>query len=146
MTACVHSHRRAADELRVEVPELEFRRWLEERELAGGSADTDDEFANRPCKLASVRTLLCLACLLGCLTYVGCDDPPGRPNHPTADPSKANDQFLRMWATVCAEDTAAAGTATAEALSTRGPEGSVPDRCPFGEFDLTAIPPEVLEP
>ncbi len=32
----IHSRRRAADNLGVEDPELEFRRWLEERELAGG--------------------------------------------------------------------------------------------------------------
>jgi hypothetical protein len=32
----IRSRRRAAGELGVEDPELEFRRWLEERELAGG--------------------------------------------------------------------------------------------------------------
>jgi hypothetical protein len=36
VAAGIHSRRRAADELGVEDPELEFRRWLEERELAGG--------------------------------------------------------------------------------------------------------------
>jgi hypothetical protein len=35
VAAGIHSRRRAADELGVEDPELEFRRWLEERELAG---------------------------------------------------------------------------------------------------------------
>jgi hypothetical protein len=33
----IHSRRRAADELGVEDPELEFRRWLEEREMGAGS-------------------------------------------------------------------------------------------------------------
>jgi hypothetical protein len=33
VAAGIHSRRRAADELGVEDPELEFRRWLEEREL-----------------------------------------------------------------------------------------------------------------
>mgnify|MGYP001572636308 CR=1 FL=1 len=33
----IHSRRRAADELGVEDPELEFRRWLEERALEGGA-------------------------------------------------------------------------------------------------------------
>jgi hypothetical protein len=37
VAAGIHSRRRAADELGVEDPELEFRRWLEERELAGGA-------------------------------------------------------------------------------------------------------------
>ena len=32
----IQSRRRAADNLGIEDPELEFRRWLEERELAGG--------------------------------------------------------------------------------------------------------------
>jgi hypothetical protein len=36
VAAGIHSRRRAADELGVEDPELEFRRWLEEREMAGG--------------------------------------------------------------------------------------------------------------
>jgi hypothetical protein len=35
VAAGIHSRRRAADELGVEDPELEFRRWLEEREMAG---------------------------------------------------------------------------------------------------------------
>jgi hypothetical protein len=37
VAAGIHSRRRAADNLGVEDPELEFRRWIEERELAGGS-------------------------------------------------------------------------------------------------------------
>jgi hypothetical protein len=36
VAAGIHSRRRAADELGVEDPELEFRRWLEEQGLAGG--------------------------------------------------------------------------------------------------------------
>jgi hypothetical protein len=36
VAAGIQSRRRAADELGVEDPELEFRRWLEEREMAGG--------------------------------------------------------------------------------------------------------------
>ena len=38
VAAGIHSRRRAADELGVEDPELEFRRWLEERQLSGESA------------------------------------------------------------------------------------------------------------
>ena len=33
----IHSRRRAADNLGVEDPEVEFRRWLEERRLEGGA-------------------------------------------------------------------------------------------------------------
>ena len=36
VAAGIHSRRRAADELGVEDPELEFRRWLEEKEAVGG--------------------------------------------------------------------------------------------------------------
>jgi hypothetical protein len=38
VAAGIHSRRRAADNLGVEDPELEFRRWIEERELAGGGS------------------------------------------------------------------------------------------------------------
>jgi hypothetical protein len=37
VAAGIHSRRRAADELGVEDPELEFRRWLQEREMENGS-------------------------------------------------------------------------------------------------------------
>jgi hypothetical protein len=36
VAAGIHSRRRAADNLGVEDPEQEFRRWLEERTLEGG--------------------------------------------------------------------------------------------------------------
>jgi hypothetical protein len=36
VAAGIHSRRRAADELGVEDPELEFRRWLEEEEVVSG--------------------------------------------------------------------------------------------------------------
>ena len=37
VSAGIHSRRRAADELGVEDPELEFRRWLEEQRAAGAA-------------------------------------------------------------------------------------------------------------
>ena len=37
ITAGIHSRRRAADNLGVEDPEAEFRRWLEERALEAGT-------------------------------------------------------------------------------------------------------------
>lgn len=37
VAAGIHSRRRAADELGVADPELEFRRWLQEREMEAGA-------------------------------------------------------------------------------------------------------------